>query len=175
MMFQNRVHFITFCSLFDHGSLQVKCETTKRCSKTGSASILFDHGSLQVKCETTKRCFKTGSASILFDHFFDHGSLQVKCETTKRCSKNMIQMGQFGDFLANHHLPQACSTSISPSQKYGSERDRHQTKRHTCDEHRFLDPSYTIAPKGAIIVRALGNVQIQNWGISALHQMRTKN
>ena len=24
------------------------------------------------------------------------------------------------------------------------------TDRHTCDEHRFLDPSYTIAPKGAI-------------------------
>ena len=56
-------------------------------------------------------------------------------------------MGQFGDFLVKHHLPQACSTSISPSQKYGLER----YTGHTCDEHRFLDPSYTIAPKGAKI------------------------
>ena len=61
-------------------------------------------------------------------------------------------MGQFGDFLVKHHLPQACSTSISPSQKYGSERDN---TTHTCDEHRFLDPSYTIAPKGAIITLLL--------------------
>ena len=69
-------------------------------------------------------------------------------------------MGQFGDFLVKHHLPQACSTSISPSQKYGLER-----YTQTRDEHRFLDPSYTIAPKGAKIYIYMVNKNLQGIGI----------
>ena len=163
----------SFGSLFDHGSLQVKCETTKWCAKTGSISLLFvhflitdlfrlsaklmfqnrvrfntfcslfDHGSLQVKCETTKRCSKTGPTSILFDH----GSLQVKCETTKRCSKTWSRGINFGIFGQNTN----CLRHVPPPYPPRKSMVRSVTNnRQTCDEHRFLDPSYTIAPKGAI-------------------------
>ena len=89
----------------------------------------------------------------VFGPLFEHGSLQVNCETTNKVFQNMIRWGQFRNFLAKHHLPRACSTSISPLQKYGLERYTHtDTDTHTCDELRFLDPSYTImiAPSGQL-------------------------